>query len=138
LVKVTPNCEVGESVCSNGIECSVDGQCLDDLSTSVNVFGDETTGDGGTVFEPPVLSLVGPEFVRLPRGTVYRKCDPEDTNDVPRDGNFCDQGATATDHDFDNNIVDIDSKVGRAYFGKCCNVSIDAVYVSSGNTCLGD
>lgn len=113
LVKVAPDCDLGEYVCSNGVECSVDQQCLSDIRGNVNTLtaGDEATTEVQQVPEPPILQLVGPSFVRLPRGTIYRKCDPEDTNDVPSDTNFCDPGAIGIDKDFDFNNVTMTEQV---------------------------
>jgi len=104
-ITVSPDCGL-EKVCADGLTCSTDGSCVSDLDSG-GLTGDEPE----EIREPPVLNLLGDEFFKLKRGKTYRKCDWNDPDDQYSLDNPCDPGVVATDHDFNDVIIDISDKV---------------------------
>ena len=95
-IVVNPDCDTaaGEFVCIVDQKCSVDRLCESDLelNTDIVIAGEAETVSEQEVRDPPVMTLLGPEFVNLKRGVVYRKCDWNNPDDQPTDDDPCDLG----------------------------------------------
>ena len=92
LVAVQPDCGL-ESVCEDGVTCSLDGVCSDDLADSA-VFGLNLPAKDSRKEDtaPPVLRLNGGQSINLKRGTAYRKCNWANPDDQPTTDDPCDLG----------------------------------------------
>lgn len=100
-LKVKITCPKGESVCSNQIECSVNGACLADLAGGA--VADEEAEPAN---QPPALALktyegVLSSFVTVRRYSSYVACAP---GVVPLEDVLCEPGAEAEDPE-DGNLT---------------------------------
>lgn len=93
-VSVTPGCPTEEVLCSDLLECSVGGICPSDLLFTGSTAEELAAGNDVVRSTPPVLHLLGSKTVQLKRGTLYRKCGPEDLG-AEAGAAQCDEGVVS-------------------------------------------